>query len=96
MRKNDLLELLHGKLNSVFTEGEIWRVLEAFFDAIPEILATGDNVALYKIGKFEMALQSARECNPDPVTGKSVRVPAKNKVKFRPSKSYHERLPQPE
>ena len=59
--------------------------LEGFMAAITETLKIDDKLQLIGFGTFSVARRSARTCR-NPQTGKAMKVPAKNVVKFKVGK----------
>ncbi len=60
-------------------------VLQGVMVAITETLKNDDKVQLIGFGTFSVARRSARTCR-NPQTGKAMKVPAKNVVKFKVGK----------
>jgi len=65
------------------TNAEAGRMLAAFTDIVSSVLAKGESVTLVGFGVFETKKRSARH-GRNPITGKSVQIPAKRLPRFRP------------
>jgi DNA-binding protein HU-beta len=63
----------------------------AFFGAIREALATGDEIALRGFGKFGLTRRKAGHCR-HPVTGRAIRFGSRRVVVFNASKILKERI----
>jgi len=59
------------------------KALESFLDNVGESLKKGDRVSLVGFGSWSVSKRSARE-GRNPQTGKTINIPAKNVVKFKP------------
>ena len=59
------------------------KALESFLDSVGETLKKGDRVSLVGFGSWSVSKRSARE-GRNPQTGKTINIPAKNVVKFKP------------
>lgn len=62
-------------------------------DTIAATVASGTDVSLHGLGKFTVTERAARTAR-NPRTGKSVKVPAKKALKFKPSKTVKDMLNQ--
>ena len=80
--KKELLAQLAENLDMSRTEAEF--ILEGTFNTIADLLAEGKTVSIPRFGKFTV-YQSAPRTGRNPATGESVEVPAKQKMKFKPS-----------
>lgn len=65
--------------------------LDSAVAAIKEAVKAGDSVTLIGFGTFRMAERAARE-GRNPRTGKKMKIPAKNVVKFSAGKAFKELL----
>ncbi|MDY0038729.1 MAG: HU family DNA-binding protein [Desulforhabdus sp.] len=77
-------------------EAEITRktasaALDSAMNIIKEAVKAGDPVTLIGFGTFKMAERAARE-GRNPRTGKKMKIPAKNVVKFSAGKNFRESL----
>lgn len=88
MNKKELVEKVHENLEN-FTKADSKLVVDAVLDTISEGLAEGEDVKLARFGNFEVVHKEARTAR-NPSTGEPVDVPAKNVVKFKPSKNLKE------
>jgi len=59
------------------------KALESFLDNVGETLKKGERVSLVGFGSWAVSKRSARE-GRNPQTGKTINIPAKNVVKFKP------------
>ncbi len=59
------------------------RALNAFMDAVMDAVASKDKVTLVGFGTFYVTKRKART-GRNPQTGKTMKIPAKKVVKFRP------------
>lgn len=60
------------------------ETVDKLFELIAEIVKTGEEVPIGCMGKFVVVEQAARKCR-NLQTGETIDVPAKKKVKFKPS-----------
>ena len=74
-----------SSLNSV----DIFRIAEAFFNVIPEILQEGHNVKLGDLGTFSLSLKAGGMADPKKVTRDNINEVRMN---FVPGKLIKERL----
>jgi DNA-binding protein HU-beta len=65
--------------------------LDSAMAAIKEAVKAGEAVTLIGFGTFKMAERAARE-GRNPRTGKKMKIPAKNVVKFSAGKAFKESL----
>jgi DNA-binding protein HU-beta len=65
------------------TKADAKKALESFLDNVGETLKKGDRVSLVGFGSWSVSKRSARE-GRNPQTGKTINIPAKNVVKFKP------------
>jgi DNA-binding protein HU-beta len=89
MNKTDFAHLVADK--SGMKIYEIESVLNAFCEAVGEVLASGDNVKLVGFGTFEMVRRQAT-VGRNPRNGQVVKIPATNVAKFKPGKFMKETL----
>lgn len=80
MNKADLIEAIAS--NAGITKADAKKALDAFITATSAALKKGDRVALVGFGSFSVAKRSART-GRNPQTGKEIKIPAKNVVKFK-------------
>ena len=56
--------------------------LQAFMGAVTDTMVKGDKLQLIGFGTFSVSKRAARSCR-NPQTGKSMKIQAKNVVKFK-------------
>ncbi len=80
--KKELVNRLSKEMsmNKTQTEFEIEQV----FSCLSKILKEGYDISIPRFGKFEIVESEAR-MGRNPKTGEKIEIPAKSKVKFRPS-----------
>lgn len=61
------------------------KALQGFIDAVTDSLQKGDSVTLVGFGTYSLSQRAARN-GRNPQTGKSITIPAKKVVKFKPGK----------
>jgi nucleoid DNA-binding protein len=71
------------------------QVVDALFEAMRERLLAGDRVEIRGFGTLCVKQARARLRARNPRTGKSVRVPARRKVQFKPGQTLREGLHRP-
>lgn len=71
------------------TKKDAKAMVENFILTLTDVMSEGDNVNLTPFGKFEVVERAARE-GRNPQTGEAMSIPAKNAVKFKPSKGLKE------
>ena len=81
MNKAQLIDAIAEKAG--LTKADSKKALEAFVATVGESLKSGDKVALVGFGSFSISERSARS-GRNPQTGKTIQIPAKIVVKFRP------------
>ncbi len=89
MNKKQLIEEIAKHTNSNIKEAG--EVLKAFTSSIEKSLKGGDSVKLIGFGTFSVTKRSARE-GRNPQTGKTIQIPARRLVKFKPSKALNEQF----
>lgn len=62
------------------------KALESFLENVEGSLKKGDRISLVGFGSWSVSKRSARE-GRNPQTGKTIKIPAKNVVKFKPGSS---------
>lgn len=89
MRKGEFIESVTDKT------GESWQktgeFYNAFWESIEEQLKKGHDVCLTGVGTFKIKKRSARK-GINPKTQKSITIPAKSVIVFKPSKTFTDRL----
>jgi DNA-binding protein HU-beta len=81
MNKAQLIDAIAEKAN--LTKADAKKALDAFVEATSNALKNGDRVALIGFGSFSVSSRSSR-IGRNPQTGKSIEIPSKNVVKFKP------------
>ena len=80
MNKSDLVDSVAGAAD--MSKAEAGRAVDAVLDGISGALGNGDSVALVGFGTFSVRHRAARE-GRNPQTGKTIKIAAKNVVKFK-------------
>tara|TARA_Y100000589_G_scaffold205004_1_gene193404 strand:+ start:907 stop:1179 length:273 start_codon:yes stop_codon:yes gene_type:complete len=80
MNKSELIDAIAAEAN--LSKADAKRALDAFQSAITGALKKGDRIALVGFGSFSVSKRSART-GRNPQTGKEIKIPAKNVVKFK-------------
>jgi len=79
VNKQELINAVAKKTN--FSKTQIGSTAEALITVISGALRKGDEVKLVGFGSWRKNRRSARE-GRNPQTGKAIKIPAKNVVKF--------------
>ncbi|ALM19902.1 DNA-binding protein HU-beta [Nonlabens tegetincola] len=80
MNKTDLIE---GMAESAgISKAAAKKALESFLGSVEKSLKKGDRVSLVGFGSFSVSKRAARE-GRNPQTGKTIKIAAKNVVKFK-------------
>ena len=87
MNKGDLINDVAKAAN--VSKAQATEAVNAVFDSIEKSLKKGDKATLIGFGTFSVNRRDARD-GRNPATGKKIRIPAKNVVKFKPGKSLSE------
>ena len=82
MNKSDLIEAIAK--DAGITKAAAKRALEAVLENIGEELQKGNRVSILGFGTWKVSRRSAKE-GRNPQTGKTIRISAKNVVKFKAS-----------
>lgn len=80
MNKAELIEAVAG--NAGISKADAKGAVDAMTGAISGALKKGDRVALVGFGSFSVSKRDART-GRNPQTGKEIKIPAKNVVKFK-------------
>ncbi|HQU58573.1 MAG: HU family DNA-binding protein [Phaeodactylibacter sp.] len=83
MNKGDLISKIAENAN--LSKAQATDALNAVLDGIEEALKSGDKVTLIGFGTFSVSRRDART-GRNPQTGASIKIKAKNVVKFKPGK----------
>ena len=84
MTKADLVDKIAAKAN--LTKASAERSLNAFLDAVKDVLASEGKLALAGFGTFAVESRQERK-GRNPRTGAEIKIPASKVVKFRPGKT---------
>lgn len=84
MNKSGLIDSMSGicGLTKIDTE----KALNAFLEVVTEALKAGEEVAIVGFGNFLVKEAAARN-GRDFKTGKTIEIPARKSVKFKPGKN---------
>lgn len=81
MNKSELIDAMAE--DAGITKAAAKKALESFFDNVEKSLKKGNRVAIVGFGSWSVSKRSARE-GRNPQTGKTIKISAKNVVKFKP------------
>ncbi len=84
MNKTELIEAVATRSNA--TKAQTTIMVNGLIEVIQTNMASGDNVQLVGFGTFSVTERAGRE-GRNPATGKSMTIPAKKVVKFKPGKA---------
>ena len=84
MNKSELAE--HVSLKTGLPKKKVEQILNIFLDKITEEVQTGNVVEIRGFGTFFRLYQEKRNVK-SPIAGKTIEVPAKNKISFKASKT---------
>ncbi|HHM20388.1 MAG TPA: HU family DNA-binding protein [Bacteroidetes bacterium] len=87
MNKGDLINKVAE--DAGLTQAQAKTAVNCVFESISDSLAGGDKVTLVGFGTFSIAHRAERQ-GRNPATGKTITIPAKNNVKFKPGKELTE------
>ena len=73
------------------TKKECALVIDAFLDAVKEVLARGEGIELRGFGTFKVRHRKPR-AGRNPRTGEAVAVPARDVPVFQPSRHFRSRV----
>ena len=85
MNKSDLINAMAEKAG--LTKVQAKGALEAFMEATKESVKKNDKISLIGFGTFSVTDRKAR-VGHNPRTGKSIKIPAKKVVKFKPGAAF--------
>ncbi len=80
MNKGQLVDALAEKAE--LSKADAKKALEGFIDVVTGTLKKGEKISLVGFGSFSSEKRSARE-GKNPRTGETIKIPAKNVVKFK-------------
>ena len=72
--------------NSGLTKADAEKALDSTLKAIEGALKAGDDIRLIGFGNFEVKTRGERT-GRNPKTGEKVQIPARQKVRFKPSEN---------
>lgn len=81
MNKSDLIEGMAAEAG--ITKAAAKKALESFLGNVEGSLKKGNRVSLVGFGSWSVSRRAARE-GRNPQTGKTIKIAAKNVVKFKP------------
>ncbi len=84
MNKTQLFDKIAA--NTGLKKVSVAKVMNTAFEVLEETLKTGDNVTISGFGSFRVVERAARN-GKNPQTGKTIKIPAKKVVRFRPGKT---------
>jgi DNA-binding protein HU-beta len=84
MNKTELIEAVATRSST--TKNQTAALLNGLLEVIQDTLANGNNVQLVGFGTFSITERASRE-GRNPATGKSMTIPAKKVVRFKPGKA---------
>jgi len=83
MNKGDLIDAVADA--SGITKGQATDAVSAVFDSIQKTLKKGERAAFLGFGTFSVSRRAARD-GRNPRTGETIKIAAKNLVKFKSGK----------
>lgn len=89
MNKGDLINKIADSAD--ITKAQAMEALNAVLDGIGEALDSGDKVTLVGFGTFSVSRRDART-GRNPQTGETIKIAAKNVVKFKPGKELTDKV----
>ena len=92
MNKTELIDAVATRSNT--TKAQTTIMLNGLLEVIQKSLVGGDNVQLVGFGTFSVTDRAGRE-GRNPATGKSMTIPAKKVVKFKPGKTLSDAADKP-
>ncbi len=87
MNKGELVDAVAEKTG--LSKSVAADAVNAAFGAVIDALKKGDKAAFIGFGTFSVSKRAARE-GRNPATGKTIKIPAKNVVKFKAGKGLTE------
>ena len=87
MNKGDLITKIAESAG--ITKAQATDALNAVLDGVGDALKAGDKVTIVGFGTFSISRRDART-GRNPQTGKTIKIAAKNVVKFKPGKELSE------
>lgn len=83
MNKTEIIELI--SIRTGFTKKKVEIIINFFIDKIADEVQSGRDVEIRGFGTFYQTKQEKRQIK-SPIAGKTIEVPAKNKISFKASK----------
>ena len=83
MNKSDIVELI--SIRTGVAKKRVEQIINIFVDKITDEVHKGNDVEIRGFGTFYQVTQEKRRIK-SPIAGKTIDVPAKNKINFRASK----------
>ena len=80
MNKTELIDAMAA--DAGITKAAAKKALESFLENVEKSLKKGDRVSLVGFGSWSVSKRAARE-GRNPQTGKTIKIAAKNVVKFK-------------
>ena len=87
MNKGDLIDVVAGAAD--ITKAQAGAAVEAVFEGIQKTLKGGDKAQFVGFGTFSISERAARD-GRNPQTGKTIKIAAKNVVKFKAGTAFTE------
>lgn len=84
MNKSDLIDAMAA--DAGISKAAAKKALDSFLGNVEGTLKKGDRVSLVGFGSWSVSKRAARD-GRNPQTGKTIRIPAKNVVKFKAGSS---------
>lgn len=81
MNKTDLIDNMAEKAG--ISKAAAKKALDSFLGDVESTLKKGDRISLVGFGSWSISKRAARE-GRNPQTGKTIKIAAKNVVKFKP------------
>lgn len=89
MNKADLINKMAEDAD--ISKSQAGDALNCFIDTVGSTLKSGDKVTLVGFGTFSITHRKARD-GRNPRTGETIKIKAKNVVKFKPGKELAEKV----
>ena len=89
MNKTEIIELI--SLRTGFTKKKVEIIINFFLDKIEDEVHSGKEVEIMGFGTFYQTTQLKRKIK-SPIAGKTIEVPAKNKIGFKASKATEKQI----
>ena len=89
LTRMDLADAVHSQVG--LSRNESADLVESVLAHVSDALVSGQTVKISSFGTFSIREKAAR-VGRNPKTGEPVDVPAKNKIRFRPSKELKDRV----